>query len=221
VVLGNGRRLLMEGPNPFHGYRMRGVDNSRWRVATDAEIAAILEYCGTHGGDLAETYRLCIRLGVECGARLEEIVSIRKEHLDRPRERIRLLDTKNRGSRFIYPPPELYRAIMEHVAVSPVNPWLFPSLIIPEKPVNKDTVGHFFAQACTDLGLNAGVEDRRGRLVFHSLRHTYGTRQVMADCNLMKLKRLMGHSSLTTTERYVHLAEDFIAGGSSGGFGVH
>ncbi len=211
VPQGPERKVLLSGPNPVHGVKMRKTDNSRWRVIRDDEVAAILKYCVEHGGALAGTYRMAVLIGLECGARLDEIMLIRKEHLDPAMRRLRLMDTKNDDSRFVYPPDLLLREIMDHSAAHPDSPWLFPSHVATGKPVNKDTVGHFFAQAVNALKFNQGVEDRRGKLVFHSLRHTFGTRQVMAGTNLLALKRLMGHRSLTTTERYVHLAEDFVA----------
>jgi len=39
----------------------------------------------------------------------------------------------------------------------------------------------------------------------YDLRHTYGTRAVEAGMDVLTLMRLMGHASLHTTNRYVHL----------------
>ena len=213
IPVGPERRALHAGSNPFHGYKVRMGDNTRWRVATDDEVTAILGYCLERGGTLAGAYRLCVLIGVECGARLTEILNIRLEHLDAPMGRVRLLDTKNDGSRFVYPPTGLMGEILSQadVARGTGSPWLLPSLVVKGARLHKDSVGHFFNEACTALGINAGVDDRRGRVVFHTLRHTFGTRQIMAGVNLMTLKRLMGHRSLSTTERYVHLAEEFVA----------
>ena len=213
VPFGPDRVMLFNGVNPFHGHKIRLGDNTRWRVATDEEVAAILGYCLEHGGPLAASYRLCVLLGVECGARLSEILSIRLEHLDAAMNRVRLLDTKNDGSRFAYPPPWLMKEVLEQAERSRVvgSPWLFPSPVVRGERLHKDSVGHFFNEACTALGINQGVDDRRGRVVFHTLRHTFGTRQIMAGTNPLTLKRLLGHRSLSTTERYVHLAEEFVA----------
>ena len=213
VQVGGERRVILNGPNPVHGFRMRKVDNARWRVATDKEVSAILEYCREHGGPLAPVYRLAVLLALGCGARLDEVVGIRLEHLDRPRGRVRLVDTKNSESRFVYPPEATMGEVLaqEKRARSQGSPWLFPSSAARGGHVHKDSVGHFFSDACTALGFNQGVDDRRGKLVFHSLRHTFGTRQVMAGTGLMVLRKLMGHRSLSTTERYVHLAEEFVA----------
>ena len=212
VPQGADRRPLLEGANPVHGFKLRRVDNTRWRILTEQETDAILEYCREHGGEMAAMYSVAVRIGLECGARLTEIVSIRREHFDHGMRRVRIVDTKNNDSRFIYPPDGLFHDMLGLLAASPDSPWLFPSPVVSGERIWKSAVGHFFARACDALGINEGVDDRRGKVVFHTLRHTYGTRQIMAGTNPLTLKRLLGHRSLSTTERYVHLAEEFVAG---------
>ena len=46
----------------------------------------------------------------------------------------------------------------------------------------------------------AGLEPLR----FHDLRHTYGSLLVVGGIDLPSVKAAMGHSRITTTERYLH-----------------
>ena len=50
----------------------------------------------------------------------------------------------------------------------------------------------------------AGLEN----ISVHTLRHTFATRLVENDVHMAVLKEIMGHSSIKTTERYVHAAAD-------------
>ena len=40
--------------------------------------------------------------------------------------------------------------------------------------------------------------------VFHSLRHTFGSRLWRSGANAFTIMRLMGHSTVTVSQRYVH-----------------
>ncbi len=44
-------------------------------------------------------------------------------------------------------------------------------------------------------------------LRFHDLRHSFGTQAIRAF-NIYEVQRMMGHRSITTTERYLHYAPD-------------
>jgi hypothetical protein len=46
---------------------------------------------------------------------------------------------------------------------------------------------------------------------FHALRHTFASHFMMAGGNILTLQKLLGHSTLTMTMRYAHLAPDFMA----------
>jgi integrase len=51
---------------------------------------------------------------------------------------------------------------------------------------------------------NAGVQYRK----FHSLRHTYATKLFENGSSILTVSRLLGHSSIKTTEIYTHVLED-------------
>ncbi|WP_051023959.1 site-specific integrase [Thiorhodovibrio frisius] len=59
-----------------------------------------------------------------------------------------------------------------------------------------------FLAACA----KAGIEDFR----FHDLRHTCAAWLVTSGVPLTEVRDLLGHSSVTMTERYAHLAPDRI-----------
>ena len=50
--------------------------------------------------------------------------------------------------------------------------------------------------------------DGDGRVVVHALRHTFGTRLIRSGVDAFTTGQLMGHSSLQTTQRYVHVADE-------------
>ncbi len=54
----------------------------------------------------------------------------------------------------------------------------------------------------------AGVE----QISFHDLRHTFGSHLAMSGVSVFDIQKLMGHSDIRTTMRYMHLAPDHLSG---------
>ena len=72
----------------------------------------------------------------------------------------------------------------------------------------RENLSHAFAKLVDELGLNDGVVDRRLRLVFHSLRHTFASWLALSGIDILKIKELMRHKTLAMTLRYAHLIPD-------------
>ena len=68
-------------------------------------------------------------------------------------------------------------------------------------------------KAIDRAGLNdsAVVKDKGGKVTIHTLRHTFASRLVQAGVSLAKVSKLLGHSSVTTTEIYAHLAPNEVS----------
>ena len=74
--------------------------------------------------------------------------------------------------------------------------------------ISLESVSKAFFRAVEDLGFNKDIEDRRQKVVFHTLRHTYASWLVERGADLYTVKELMGHKTLAMTERYSHLGEN-------------
>ena len=70
--------------------------------------------------------------------------------------------------------------------------YLFPHRLDLAKPM---VYSHGHEQLCRRLGFTFRLYDSR---------HTFGSRMAMAGVDLMTLRELMGHASITTTQRYCH-----------------
>jgi len=81
-------------------------------------------------------------------------------------------------------------------------------LVFPDKNGNKIVqISDSFNRAIDMLELNKDVIDRRDKLTFHSLRHSYASQLVHSGVDLYHVKKLLGHSTIQLTERYSHLSE--------------
>ncbi|MCI0559860.1 MAG: site-specific integrase, partial [Nitrososphaera sp.] len=55
------------------------------------------------------------------------------------------------------------------------------------------------------------VREKGGKVTIHTFRHTFASRLVQAGVSLAKVSKLLGHSSVTTTEIYAHLAPNEVS----------
>ncbi len=67
-----------------------------------------------------------------------------------------------------------------------------------------------FNRSVDRLGLNDGVEDRRMKVVFHSLRHSCASQLAMAGANIQTIAAVLGHKSIAMAERYSHLSDQHL-----------
>lgn len=63
-------------------------------------------------------------------------------------------------------------------------------------------------RALTAAAARAGVDKR---IYHHLLRHDHGTHAALAEVDPRAVQRILGHSNLSTTELYTHLAGSFLA----------
>ena len=63
-----------------------------------------------------------------------------------------------------------------------------------------------FRCAIKACGFNRGIKDRRERVCFHTLRHTFASWLVQKGYPLAMVGTLLGHKDIKMTMRYAHLA---------------
>jgi integrase len=66
------------------------------------------------------------------------------------------------------------------------------------QPFNNDRLNYAIGKLCNQAGLR--------RIGWHTLRHTFASHLAMRGVPLPAIKELMGHSAITTTMRYAHVA---------------
>ena len=77
--------------------------------------------------------------------------------------------------------------------------WLFPKQTDPSRPIDTFFLSRHITAHEKELGWPR-------RLTCHSFRHAFGTHLYENGVDLMTIKTLMGHKSLSSTAIYVHLA---------------
>jgi len=72
-----------------------------------------------------------------------------------------------------------------------------------------------FSRVIEELELNKGVTDRKQRVTFHTLRHTYATHLYESTHDLYLTQRSLGHATGTMTARYAKMSESRLREGAA------
>jgi len=189
---------LYDGPIPTEKVKLPKKDNRRMRFLTPEEADVLLSELAKTA---PETYAMAL-VSLHTGMRFGEIAGLRGEHIDLAARTIRIADAKNSRGRTVYMTQKV-RDILSQ------RPLLCGRYVFPGRGGGRRSdVSDAFARCVARLGLNKGRKDRRDRVVFHTLRHTYASWLVQGGTPLYTVGELLGHSSVEMTRRYSHLAPD-------------
>jgi integrase len=189
-----------QGENPVKGVKMPTLSNRRERFLTHEEADLLLkELWG-----VSKSVHDQALLSLHCGLRAGEIFNLRGQDIDFQNSIIRVVDPKNKAPRSAYMTEAVKETLKGRLPEDP-NELIFKDRWKGERI---QIVSKAFERAVDKLGFNKGVEDRRKKVVFHSLRHTFGSWLAIQGTPILTIKELMGHKTLAMTERYAHLIPD-------------
>lgn len=140
-----------------------------------------------------------VRLMLGLGLRENEALGARWEHLDLRRRTYQPGKTKA-GKAPILPVPDWLADYLKKVKGKQAEGWMFPA-----EDGEPHRVGCFTSKPIRRAGEKVGLVG----LTPHRIRATFATLHVEAGTALPKIQKMLGHSDITTTMRYV---EDSTAG---------
>jgi integrase len=184
--------------NPASKVKVSVPDNSRIRFLSREEAGKLLKALKLRSEEL---HNLAF-ISLNCGLRAGELFNLTWDCVDWDKKLLTIKDPKNKKTRYAYPPDSVIEILQEISKLS------VSDLVFPDKRNGqmRGQVSHIFRKTVKQLGLNNGATDRRDKVVFHTLRHTFASWLVEAGTDLYTVKELMGHSSIKMTERYAHLS---------------
>lgn len=159
------------------------------------EVHPLLEY-----GFTTRKYRAFFMTLYGAGLRLNEGCHLKIEDIDSSRMLIRIEQGKGKKDRYSILSPRLLEELRCYWRTYHPKHWLFTSRQNPHKPLLDATAQCAFKQAWKRARL-----PRKGGP--HSLRHRWATHLVESGTPLHVVKRLLGHTSVTTTAGYLHISK--------------
>jgi len=131
------------------------------------------------------------------GLRCAELASLELTDIHSDRGLIRVNCGKGRKDRYTLLSRRLLQELRDYYRVYRPRRWLFENRD-NTRPIPTGTIQRIFCTAKE----RARVEHGHG---IHSLRHSFATHLMEAGVPLPVIQRLMGHSSLSTTAKYLHV----------------
>jgi len=147
-------------------------------------------------------HRAILMVAYSGGLRVSEIAHLRVEDIDSQRMVIHVRRGKGRKDRFVPLSPKLLEELRAYWRASRPRPFLFPGAD-PRKPITRGSV----ARMCKDATHRANLKKRVSP---HSLRHAFATHHLEAGTDVRTLQALLGHGSINTTCRYMHVSTEKI-----------
>jgi integrase len=195
-------RDILAGDNPCRRVKKPKQDNQRMRFITEEEARALLEALAMRSIDVHDEALLSLFSGLRAG----EIHALTWADVDFANGVLFIRDPKSKRNRHAHITGEVRAMLERRHKGQAKSEFVFPADGCKLRKWVPDT----FERTVNDLGFNENVADRRQRVVFHSLRHTFASWLVMRGVPLYTVGQLMGHSSIVMTQRYSHLAPDLL-----------
>ena len=205
ILIVLGKILKFAGVQDPPRARVKKYDNRNQRYLSIEEAAALLAALKKAGGQVHDM----ALLSLETGMRQGEALALQVAHCDFSAGTVVVVDSKNKGrNRTVFMPARARALLLMNSEGKKGSEFVFTSA----RGDRHRALPNVYYRVVRDLGFNDGITDRRFRVDFHTLRHTYASWLIMSGrVSLYALQKLLGHESITTTERYAHLAPAHLA----------
>ena len=139
--------------------------------------------------------------GLRRRASASELGRLQVRDIDSERMCLRVDQGKGNKDRYVPLSPRLLEELREYWRRHRPRHWLFPSGLRSRTMMTRAGPAHIYKAAKDKAGI-----DKPGGI--HTLRHCYATGLLEAGVELHVIQRRLGHSSIRSTMRYLHLAHD-------------
>jgi site-specific recombinase XerD len=155
-----------------------------------------------------DTLKAIVHYAFFTGSRRGEILNLKWKNIDFNKKIITIGDedfqTKTKSQRIMPMAQNLFDKLWERSDFGKISASKPDSFVFAKPngfPFHEDVPTKSFKRACRKVGIDKKVH-------FHSLRHSFASFMVQNGVGLYNVQKLLGHSSITTTEIYSHLNVD-------------
>jgi|SRR4026209_988194 integrase/recombinase XerC len=177
------------------------------RVLTKDDAAALMEFPVNQArGSLRD--RALLETLYSTGARVSELVGIDLDDLRAPEGLVHLRG-KGRKERIVPIGDVALRAIQAYLDQQPLLKPRYPTTKRVASPVFRNSRGgRLTTRSVARIVAYYSNRLAGGSVSPHTLRHSFATHLLDEGADLRSIQEMLGHTSLSTTQKYTHLATD-------------
>lgn len=143
--------------------------------------------------------RIVLTLIYSAGLRGQEVINLKISDIDFERMTIHIRQSKYKKDRMLPLSPTMAIGLKKYLSAENPHLWLFNG---------KDASGKYSVKGLSwVMRENLKKTSISKDVSLHSLRHSYATHLLEQGINIVTLKELLGHSDITTTMIYLHVAQ--------------
>jgi site-specific recombinase XerD len=150
-------------------------------------------------------HRTIVMLLYSSGLRVSEISNLKIADIDSKNMRIRVVQGKGGKDRYTILSNKVLLELRAYWLVYKPQEYLFNG-ISKGSPMSVRNIQHLVQKAVAE----AGLADKNYSV--HTIRHSFATHLVDNGTDLHTVKELLGHSSIQTTLRYLHISPKRLSG---------
>ncbi len=203
---------IFDGDSPTKAVKWPKPDNMKLRYLTIDEAEKLLTALAAK----SQTLHDAALLSLHCGLRFGEIAALTWPCVNLEQGTLAILNAKT-GSRTAYL-TDRAKAMLESRLQNQKKNKKRDKLIFPKRSGKKGVMiqaSKVFCDTIDELKLNEGITDRKQKVTFHTLRHTYATHLYESTHDLYLTQRSLGHATGTMTARYAKMSESRLREGAA------
>jgi integrase len=207
-VFHTARKLgVYAGESPTNAVKWPKLDNMKLRYLSIDEAERLLAALAAKSQSLHDI----ALLSLHCGLRFGEIAALTWSCVNWTAGTLAILDAKT-GSRTAYLTEKAKAMLQAREQGRP------DELIFPKRSGKAGTMAQaskVYNETVKELGFNESIVDRKMKVDFHTLRHTFATHLYENTSDLYLTQRSLGHTTPTMTQRYAKMSENRLREGAA------
>ena len=188
-------------------FKIRQIEQQeeQLKLFPDEELAILLEKPERSNNKFTDWRNwVVVNWVLATGNRCSTVVDVKISDVDFKRKEIHLAHTKNKKAQIIPLSSSLETVLKEYIKMwrkgADADGWLFPN--VGEEKLTTNALQNSFSKFCKARGCS--------HTNLHGLRHNFAKGWVKNNGNMYKLQKILGHSTLDMTRKYVNLFSEDI-----------